>query len=61
MPKKKIETKQSTNHFVYCNNRKCPFHNCLRRYEYAPRNILIYRNEYQLNKKGTCDYYLEEE
>ena len=61
MPKKKTEVKQPTNHFVYCSNRKCPHKECMRRHEYAPWNVLIYEDRYEINKNGVCDYYLEEE
>ena len=63
MPRKKKteENKQHPNeHFVYCSNRKCTFQNCIRRHEYAPWNVLIYEENFEPNKNGICNYFLED-
>lgn len=46
--------------FVYCDTRKCPYKQCLRRITNAPfdKRVSVYR--YNLDKSGKCEGLLEE-
>lgn len=41
---------------VYCSNRKCPYTECLRHNTNTPWNVLIMRDNFQLNKNLECKY-----
>jgi hypothetical protein len=53
MKKKNREIEIGSKEYPYCNNRFCEDKECLRRWEYAPRNKLFWRDEYK-NKDGKC-------
>lgn len=41
-------------HFVYCDNRKCPYKTCIRRIEFAPFEEMLYVKRFQLDKDSKC-------
>lgn len=42
--------------FIYCSNRKCPYTECLRHSVNTPWNVVITRNNFQLNNNLECKY-----
>lgn len=46
--------KLGTKTHPYCSNIKCEDKTCVRRWEYAPRDILLWREHYEKNSKGVC-------
>lgn len=46
--------KLGTKEYPYCSNRNCIHYECLRHWNYAPWNILIWRENYEQNNKGIC-------
>ena len=51
---KKKEIKLGTKEYPYCSNRQCEDQMCLRNWKYAPWNILLWRENYTVDKKGIC-------
>ena len=45
-----------SNNFVYCGNRKCPYIECLRHNTNTPWNMLITRDNFQLDKNLECKH-----
>lgn len=45
---------------LYCDTRKCPHDNCVRKIKYAPFDELIYVRRYVIDKNGKCKGLLEE-
>lgn len=53
--KSKVDTKTEKNIKMYCSNRNCPYLECVRHDKNIPFNVLIKRENYQLDKKnGVC-------
>lgn len=53
--KSKLDTKTEKNIKMYCSNRNCPYLECVRHDKNIPFNVLIKRENYQLDKKnGVC-------
>lgn len=44
---------------VYCETRKCPHKQCLRKITYAPFDKLIKVRRYEIDKNGKCKGLLE--
>lgn len=44
--------------FVYCGNRKCSHTECLRHNTNTPWNMLIKRENFQLDKNNNCKHII---
>lgn len=53
--KSKVKTAKSEIDFIYCDNRKCPYKECLRRMANAPFETLLNVRRYEIDKKGNCE------
>ena len=53
--KAKLGTKEN----MYCSNRLCPYSSCLRHNKNTPYGVLIWREQYELDKNGECEYRKE--
>ena len=53
--KSNIKTPKSEIDFIYCDNRKCPYKECLRRITNAPFETLLTVRRYEIDKKGNCE------
>ena len=53
--KSNIKTPKSEIDFIYCDNRKCPYKECLRRITNAPFDTLLTVRRYEKVKKGNCE------
>lgn len=53
MIKKKIEIGTKIN--PYCSNRKCKDLACLKHWNNAPMNKMVWREKFSLNKNGICN------
>lgn len=56
--KTKKDIKSSENIKMYCSNRNCSHLECVRHDKYIPYNTLIKRENYKLNKDGSCSNML---
>lgn len=52
--KKRITEKNQKKDKIYCNNRTCPYMECVRYYKNIPYNVLILRENYKLDKNNKC-------
>lgn len=43
---------------IYCGNRNCPYFDCVRHDRYIPFGVLIWRENYTLDKNGNCKHKL---
>lgn len=53
--KSKVKTPKSEIDFIYCDNRKCPYKDCLRRITNAPFDKILTVRRYELDKKDRCE------
>ena len=53
--KSNVKTAKSEIDFIYCDNRKCHYTECLRRITNAPFETLISVRRYELDKKDKCE------
>lgn len=60
MSKKKIESTNSEEKFVYCGLRKCPHLECLRHNVNTPFNVIIYRRKFSPDKDWNCKDIVED-
>lgn len=60
MPKKKIESTNNEEKFVYCGLRKCPHLECLRHNVNTPFGVVIYRRNYNPDKDWNCKDIVED-
>ena len=56
--KTRKDIKSSENIKMYCSNRNCSHLECVRHDKNIPYNILIKRENYKLNKDGSCSNML---
>lgn len=56
--KSNVKTATSDIDFIYCDNRKCPYKDCLRRVTNAPFDKIITVRRYELDKKDNCEGHL---
>ena len=50
-----VKTPKSQIDFIYCDNKKCMYKECLRRINNAPFETLITVHRYELDKKDKCE------
>lgn len=60
MPKKKIESTNDKEKFIYCGLRKCPHLECLRHYINEPWGVIIYERKFNPDKEWNCKDIVED-
>ena len=56
--KSNVKTATSDIDFIYCDNRKCQYKDCLRKISNAPFEKIITVRRYELDKKDKCEGYV---
>ena len=58
--KKEITTDERDDVFLYCDTRRCPHENCIRRITCAPFGELIHVRRFDLGRNMECAGYKED-